>query len=73
MLASDGLVYDHACLARAAGVTVVKVVGKSPRGLSGWSASIQSDGEITADAKQAFWGGVVAGAIGLTLARLVLR
>lgn len=76
VLASDGLVYDNACLARAAGVKVVKMIGKTPMKMSGmgaWSASIQSDGEISADTKQAFWGGVVAGALGLTLARLVLR
>lgn len=74
VLASDGLVYDNACLARAAGVKVVRQVAAAPgKALGAWSATIQSDGAMDADAKKAFWGGVIAGVLGGALARAILR
>lgn len=73
VLASDGLVYDNACLARAAGVTVVKQVGRPAKGgLGAWSASIQSDGVMDVTATKAFVSGVIAGLIGGALARAIL-
>ncbi len=73
VLASDGLVYDNACLARAAGVKVVRQVAARPGAMGAWSASVQSDGTMDVDAKKAFWGGVVAGLIGGALARWILK
>lgn len=68
VIGADGLVYPNACKARQAGTTV-----KGPAPMGAWSASMQSDGTVDVSAAKAFWGGVVAGAIGVTLARAILR
>lgn len=81
VLASDGLVYDNACFARAAGVKAVKVVGqpqktaaakvvgKTPmKGFGAFTVSVD-DQNVT----PGFWLGVATGIVGLTIARAIFR
>jgi hypothetical protein len=79
VLASDGLVYDNACLARAAGVKVVRAVAQPPagplKGFGAWSASIQSDGSLSSldvTTKRAFWAGFAAGVASVAVLRLLI-
>lgn len=81
VLASDGLVYDNACFARAAGVKAVKVVaqpkaiaktpgklGKTPMKLNGFTVTVDD-----ADVTPGFWLGVATGIVGITIARAIFR
>lgn len=82
VLASDGLVYDNACFARAAGVKVVKqvaqkAISKSKTPMKG-IGNYERTGAFTVSVDDqnvtpGFWLGLAVGAVGTSILRAILR
>ena len=73
VLASDGLVYDNACYARAAGVKVVKQVAHQKTPMKGYGMGAFTVTVDDQNVTPGFWIGVAVGAIGTSLLRAILR